>query len=306
MTDQPTYQMPRIAIAMTTFNGERFVAEQLKSILAQSLPPYEIVICDDCSTDRTFDIVSEFASRDSRIICLRNEKQLGVVQNFKKAVSLVSAAGYIALADQDDKWLPDKLSTLYHSMTAIEETTSPCMVYSDLAVIDDKGRELNPSFWNELGQDGYRHCFQTLLYGNFVTGCTMLINDTARLYFLEMPPDVAMHDAWMALVCFGLGRADAVSRALVMYRKHADNAAFTSEPGTVARRSRWRYHLAKLFTDRNFLNEQIRLVRLFNSHYGTSLDEAQHREIARLLSLERKSYLKKQFVFQSVFRNYRK
>lgn len=306
MTDQPAYQMPRIAIAMTTFNGERFVAEQLTSILAQSLPPYEIVICDDCSTDQTFDIVSGFAARDPRIVCFRNENQLGVVQNFKKAVSLVSGPGYIALADQDDVWLPDKLDMLYRSMTAIEKTGRPCLVYSDLTVIDDNGRILNPSFWNELGQAGYKHSFQTLLYGNFVTGCAMMINNTARSYFLEMPADVVMHDAWMALVCFGLGSAGSEEQALVLYRKHSNNAAFTLETGAVVRRSRWRYHLKKLFSDDNFLNEQIRLVGQFSSIYGACLDKLKQKQVARLLSLQNKSYLTKQFVFQSVFRKFRK
>lgn len=306
MSDHSIYQAPRIAVAMATFNGEQFIAEQLTSILAQTLAPCEIVICDDCSTDRTFEIISEFAVRDPRIVCFRNDQQLGVVENFKKAVSMVNGHGYIALADQDDKWIPDKLSTLYQSMISIEETSKPCLVYSDLTVIDEKGRVLNPSFWNELGQDGYDHCFQTLLYGNFVTGCTMLFNDTARRYFSEMPADVAMHDAWMALVCFGLGRASAEARPLVLYRKHSNNAAFTSEPGALARQSRWRFHLAKLFSDNDFLDEPIHLVGQFKSLYGNALDHEQQQQVSRLLSLKNKSYLQKQFVFQSVFRKFRK
>ena len=104
--------MPQISIAMTTYNGEKYLAEQLDSILSQTHTDWELIICDDCSTDSTWQILQEYAQKDSRIKIYKNEQNLGFKKNFEKAIGLCTG-DYIALSDQDDVWFPEHLSLLY-------------------------------------------------------------------------------------------------------------------------------------------------------------------------------------------------
>ena len=94
----------RVSIALATYNGEMFLREQLDSILNQSVRNFELVICDDCSKDSTWDILNEYAIADSRIRILRNDKNLGFLGNFEKAIQHTQEK-FVALADQDDIWL---------------------------------------------------------------------------------------------------------------------------------------------------------------------------------------------------------
>src|SRR6186997_149500 len=108
----------RVSIAMCTCNGERFLAEQLDSILAQSRPPDEIVICDDASTDGTWALLTTFAPKAPCPVTLRrNDTRLGVIGNFSQAMTLATGDA-IALADQDDVWHPMKLEKLEGALRA--------------------------------------------------------------------------------------------------------------------------------------------------------------------------------------------
>ena len=100
-----------ISVAMTTYNGEKYLKEQIDSILSQSEKDIELIICDDCSTDNTNKILSDYTEKDKRVHVYKNELNLGYVKNFEKAISLCSG-DYIALSDQDDIWLPEHLSVL--------------------------------------------------------------------------------------------------------------------------------------------------------------------------------------------------
>src|ERR1700741_8897 len=153
---------PAISVVMTTYNGERFLVQQIESILSQTLPPKEIIVCDDGSSDGTVNILEKYRKSHS-IIYHVNEKRLGVVNNFKKAVSFTSPGNYVALSDQDDIWLPEKLERSATALSTIDDGKTPAMIYSDLIVIDQDKNILNGSLNNELGFDKYRHCLSTLL-----------------------------------------------------------------------------------------------------------------------------------------------
>lgn len=100
-----------ISIAMATYNGEKYLREQLDSILVQTISDFELIICDDCSNDSTRKILSEYAKKDSRIKVIFNEQNLGFVKNFEKTISFCNGE-YIAFSDQDDIWLPNHLEVL--------------------------------------------------------------------------------------------------------------------------------------------------------------------------------------------------
>jgi glycosyltransferase involved in cell wall biosynthesis len=301
---KPVLSEKSVSVAMATYNGARYLEEQLVSILSQTHPPDSIIICDDCSTDRTVEILHDFSLRYPSVQYTVNAERLGVIGNFKKAVSLANG-DYIALSDQDDIWMPEKLEALVCEMNRIENADLPAIVFSDLSVIDSNGKPLNPSFWNELGHDGYRHCYQTLLFGNFLTGCTILMNRNMKPYFAAMPQNVLMHDAWLGLIAYSFGKVAEIRQPLVYYRKHENNTAYL--PGYQKKNFYQRVgrHIKMLFAGHDYLEDQLGMVRDFFSQYGDELTGEQKQQTQKFLQLRGRSYLNKMIVFWRLFKPFR-
>ena len=138
-----------ISIALCTHNGAKYLPLQLEGIVSQRVQPYEIVICDDLSSDNTIFIIQEFATSakiPTRIFS--NELRIGVIANFSKAISLCQGE-YVALCDQDDIWLPEKLELTFKKMKEAEEKYSseiPLLVHTDLTVINSEDEPIASSF----------------------------------------------------------------------------------------------------------------------------------------------------------------
>ena len=295
--------LPPISVAMATYNGERYLEEQLDSILSQTLPPMEIVVCDDSSSDNTVSILEKY-SKKFNFRYEVNERQLGLTANFKKAVSLVAGSGYIALSDQDDIWLPRKLELSALKLKNIDDNIHPSLVYSDLIFVDKDGEVLNQSFRNELGQDGYLHCLKTLLFGNFVNGCTVLMNQRMKVLFDTIPDHVELnHDAWITLIAFTFGKVDVVQESLMKYRKHDSNAAVLTTLRKMNRYDKIRSELASIWKPQpSYLFEQLILVQKFYDTFESSFSVDDRRLIERFLSLKNRSYLEKKILLRRFFK----
>ena len=221
----------RFSVAMCTYNGARFVREQLASIATQTLPPAEIVVCDDASTDDTPAIVEQFA-RASRIEVRFhiNPTRLGSTRNFERAIGLCGGS-FIALADQDDVWRTDKLAVIGSAFAAAPEVG---MVFSDAEVTDADLRSKGYGVWQSVTftralQARFRRGdgFAVLMRGNKVTGATMAFD--ARFRELVLPiPDGAYHDEWIALLICAVAKGVPLSERLVQYRQHDRNQVGSS------------------------------------------------------------------------------
>lgn len=219
---------PSTAVLMATYNGERFLAEQLDSIRNQEVN-CQIFVRDDGSSDRTIQILDGYASTD---VCLHRIRdtaaRLGPVANFERLLEFAYRKGVteILLSDQDDVWNPGKVQRLTDSMRRLRRTHGdiPLLVYSDMEVVDDRLRVLNPSF---MHYQGIRHerddPLSVLLVQNFVSGCTVMMNRRLLEAALPVPGVVLMHDWWLALCAAALGRIDYVDQPLVRYRQHDSN-----------------------------------------------------------------------------------
>ncbi len=296
----------KISVVMATYNGERYLQGQLNSILGQTRVPDEVIVCDDRSTDGTIDILKEYERRGA-IRLVVNDHNLGLISNFRKAISLARPGYYVALSDQDDVWIPSKLEQSVQLIQAIEQQGKPCMVHTDLLYIDEQENILNSSFRNELGQDGYRQELETLLYGNFVNGCTTLFNPELRRLVTDMPDQITLnHDGWMALLAFTFGRVGYIDQPTVRYRRHQSNASI--EEGT---KPRDRYksvleQLKKALTGNDdFLEPQFRTVRPFYDRYADQMTASQKATFEFFLKLERKSYFIKKLAFRKMVDRYR-
>jgi glycosyltransferase involved in cell wall biosynthesis len=216
-----------ISVAMCTFEGSKFLEKQLESIAKQSIRPEELIICDDGSTDSTHAIVEGFSQRGFFPTKLfRNEVRLRVVQNFTQAISLC-ASNYIALSDQDDIWLPNRLELTLQAMKEAEKefgTALPLIVHSDLSVIDAGGKTIAPSFMSLRRIKHYEDVpLPNLMMQNFVTGSTILINRSLAEVALPIPAEALMHDWWLALIAAAVGKIVFIDHPTVLYRQHEAN-----------------------------------------------------------------------------------
>ncbi len=211
-----------ISIAMTTYNGEHFLREQLDSILAQSISDWELIVCDDCSSDLTIQILNEYAQKDLRIKIFKNKHNLGFVKNFEKAVSLCTG-DYIALCDQDDIWETNHLDLL---ITRIE-TVIACV--GNARMIDENGSKTNDliSERERYFSDGddCSKLFRILFYGNPFQGASSLFKKEFFDKALPIPNGVEYHDAWFNAVACCLAGLIFVPEVVNNYRIHGNNAS---------------------------------------------------------------------------------
>ena len=210
-----------ISIAMATYNGEKYLREQLNSILAQTITDWELVVCDDCSKDPTVEILKSYQEQDDRIKIFVNEKNLGFKKNFEKAIGLYSG-DYIALADQDDIWHENHLEVLQE---LIGDASLSCG-NTRLMTADSIVTEKNLSDVEKLlclPSDTHKLMYRILLKSNPFQGASMLIKKQFLSKILPIPEGVLYHDAWIAAcACFEKGIAYTFE-PITDYRQHENN-----------------------------------------------------------------------------------
>ena len=176
-----------ISIAMATYNGAKYIKEQIDSILNQTIQDIEIVICDDCSQDSTFDILKDYQTNDSRIRVYKNEDNLGFKKNFEKAISLCHGE-YIALSDQDDIWMPNHLELLR------KEIGSKVLVCGNADLINEEGESLGMTLktqesLDKIPDNDLKKLMSIIIFRNPYQGASMLFKKQALIHafpFLKM------------------------------------------------------------------------------------------------------------------------
>jgi glycosyltransferase involved in cell wall biosynthesis len=208
----PPGTLPRVSVALCAYNGERFLRDQLDSLLAQEDVELEVVIVDDGSTDGSLALLREYAVRDPRIRVVANEQNLGHLKSFAKCMALCSHA-LIAPSDQDDLWHPRKLATL---AAAIGDAD---MAYCNSAYIDAAGTPLGRGISDDLkimhsGRDPMKYVFQ-----NTVSGHALLVR--REVFDAALPfPELLYHDWWLAIRAAAGNGVVYVDQPLVQFRRH--------------------------------------------------------------------------------------
>jgi glycosyltransferase involved in cell wall biosynthesis len=207
--------LAEVSVVMCTYNGGKFLVKQLESILDQTYSNLTEVICvDDGSTDDTLFILKDYAENDSRIKIFINESNLGYIKNYEKAFTLATKP-YIAIADQDDIWFPNKISLL---MAAIENNL---MVYSDNLYIDSEDNSTGRQFSHCRYLRECTSCLNFIMT-NGISGHTALINRELLKYALPFNKDIP-YDYWLAFHAVQYGKIPYVNEPLVGYRQHDNN-----------------------------------------------------------------------------------
>jgi len=200
-----------ISVCLPTYNGEKFIQQQLDSILNQSVAINELIISDDSSTDRTIEIIKSYT--DNRITLIENQKFRSPVFNLENA--LKQAKGdYIFLADQDDIWYPNKVKIV------LEHLENHNLVVSDCKLIDKDNTILVGSFYKLInsGQGFFKNFIK-----NTYLGCCMAFDRSVLDYVLPFPKSIAIHDHWIGLNAELFSSIYFCDEQLVGYRKHENN-----------------------------------------------------------------------------------
>lgn len=203
-----------ISVAMASYNGARYIREQVDSIMTQLDEGDELIVSDDGSTDDTVPIIQEYETKDSRVRLIRNPGK-GVVSNFENAVK-ECRGDYIFLCDQDDVWVPHKVKTI---MDAFRNGAD--LVLSDAVVGDENLHTLYDSFY------AFNHSkpgmMRNIIHNSF-HGCTMAFNKKIKDIALPFSRKVPMHDIWLGQLAMLFGKVAYLPDKLVLYRRHGGNA----------------------------------------------------------------------------------
>jgi len=207
--------IPLVSIALCVYNGERFLKEQLETLVNQTYKNIEIIAVDDCSTDSSVQILETYKAKYPFINIHHNACNLGYVKNFEKAISLCKGE-FIALSDQDDIWDHDKIKL------QAEQIKDNQLIYHDSAFIDESGRDMNKKMSDILHfYRGSRP--EIFLLSNTVSGHSCFFRKELVPEILPFHPD-HFHDHWIAYVASNLGSIDFIPQCLVSYRQHTTSS----------------------------------------------------------------------------------
>lgn len=235
-----------ISVCMATYNGEKYIKEQIDSILPQLGEGDELVISDDSSVDRTVEIVQSY--KDKRIKLFTNQKFHSPIFNFEFA--LKQAKGdIIFLSDQDDVWLPNKVEEMSKCLSNYD------LVVSDCSVVDKDLKLIRSSFMNwKSSHEGGR--FIKHLYKNPYLGCCMAFRNRLLKSAIPFPSHIAMHDIWLGLMALIGFKVYFLNIPLIKYRRHGNNASPASEKShySLSYKISYRAYLIKCLLCRYFFN----------------------------------------------------
>jgi glycosyltransferase involved in cell wall biosynthesis len=236
-------RVPSVSVALCTYNGERFIEEQLHTILAQDVPALEVVVSDDGSSDGTVSIIRAIASSETGSTSVRlahTDRVGGVARNFDRTIA-ACRGDIIALSDQDDLWDPGRLGTIVGILAA---KSMPSLVFADAVLIDSRGELLGGTLQQSLRLSRSERVrldqgrpFEALIRRNIVTGAVSAF--TRDLYELSTPfPELWVHDEWLAIMAAGLGTVIRSTDHLGAYRLHDANQIGVPEVSVRARLQR--------------------------------------------------------------------
>ncbi len=218
---------PRVEILMATYNGEKYIKEQIESLLNQTYINWNLLIRDDGSSDETVKIIENYVKKyPEKIKLLKdNKNNLGVQYNFLELLEY-STQDYTMFCDQDDVWLDNKVEKTLKKMLLNEKKEIPILIYTDLTVVDKNLNVIHDSFWKYQNIDILNNNYEKLIVENNITGCTVMINKKLReLVFGKKFQNIIMHDWLLGLLASLKGEIYLLEESLILYRQHGKNCA---------------------------------------------------------------------------------
>lgn len=225
-----------ISVCIASYNGEKYIKDQLISILTQLSDSDEIIISDDCSTDNTLSVIEGI--QDKRIIVVKNKTKAGVMKNLERSLSCAKGE-IIFLSDQDDVWLPTKVSK------CVEALKKNLLVVTDCKITDSNLNVLNESYFKHRGSG--KGIVKNLIKNRYI-GCCMAFNKSLLKNAIPFPfkKNLLIHDLWLGIIANSIGNVYFLKEPLVLYRRHGKNASFATEKSKLSIYQKFEYRLIVL------------------------------------------------------------
>lgn len=289
-------ERPVIDILLATYNGEKYIKQQIDSIINQSYTNWNLIIRDDGSTDRTLEIINQYITTfpgKVHLLC-DHEKNLGPSGNFSRLLE-GSKADYTMFCDQDDVWKDSKIEITFQKMKALEGSKLvPVLIHTDLKVVDTNLRTIADSMFSFQKLNKNFATINYLLVQNNITGCTMMINKKLRDISKPIPEEVIMHDWWIALVAVAFGKIGFVDYPTIQYRQHGANDT-GAKRYSIDLMKRMK-SVKKMY---QIVNKNIVQANCFYERYKTSLDEQTKEVVSQYISLLDYSPIKRLFILKN-------
>jgi glycosyltransferase involved in cell wall biosynthesis len=251
---------------MATFNGGQYLQEQLDSFVNQTRLPEELIITDDCSTDKTIAIIKKFYEiAPFPVFFYQNDKTLGYAGNFNRALSLTSG-DIVFLSDQDDVWFPEKIERI----TELAQSSSALVIMNDAALTDEN---LNATGLTKIGQIRSGR----LRDSAFVMGCCAAVKRDLLTLCLPILEGYHAHDNWIVRIAEGMGRRVITNEVLQYYRRHEQNSSkfIANRIKKITKLSVLNSNLKDLIFSRNTISSNIDQEELFIKGVNFSISRSQ-------------------------------
>lgn len=273
---------PSVLVLMSTYRGERFLREQLDSILSQEDVDVTLLVRDDGSKDSTGAILSEYAAKDSRVSWMA-AANVGFVKSFSELMWMGwdynPRPDFYAFADQDDIWFPKKLITACRALSAAD-VSKPCLFTSNSMQVDAEGHEL------ELFHPGPSPKYRkgnVLVFGT-EQGCSMVFNRKAVEIYVNNEPQLNWHDRWLYHICYFLGETVYSHEPLFYYRRHEHNALANSHAaGGLAGEKRKIVRVFRILFTEPPMTNHVEMAHEFYERFGSLLNNEDQRIFRRFI-----------------------
>lgn len=285
---------PVIDIVLATYQGEKFLSEQIQSIqnnVGYSTLVRRLFIVDDGSTDGTEKLVKELSKKDSKLVWFESEKSnLGPMLNFQRGIELTKAP-LIMLSDQDDVWCEHKIIENFTAIAPFISSHKPALVFSDMEIVDQELNLLCDSYFSHKRiPKNWHQDFSQLLQQNTVSGCSSIFNRALINYALPFPKQGYMHDWWLAVAAKCYGELIFLDRTLLKYRQHNGNAIGAKN------RSLWqRFHERHRFSQG--IKNVLAQAKAFELHCSQADHQISHQDLESLQFL---CHIEKMPAFQRI------
>ena len=286
---------PLVSVAMATYNGEKFITDQLNSIFNQTYSNIEIVITDDNSTDNTVSIIKELQEKHNNIILFKKEKNSGVTETFENSIKNCKGE-FIAISDQDDVWQSGKIETL------LGEIGNEDAVYSNSLLVDKNGVSLSKEFREIMNLKSY-YSGAPFLLSNCVPGHTILMKNGFAKKILPFPSNI-MFDRWISFCAASNNGIKFVDKLLVLYRQHDTNTIGAGKYKNKRRResAAEKFHKKseelKAFAQAPIKDKETKeilqqMIKFFNHRWSFERSKFFFKNLKKILVIKKKSHFRK-------------
>lgn len=289
-----------ISILLSTYNGGKYLKEQLNSLFSQTYKDFEIIVRDDISSDKTLEILKSY---DVKLI--ESTLNLGAKKSFFTLLKYAlenSDSKYFMFCDQDDVWNEDKIEKTLYKMKELETLYSseiPFLIHTDLEVVDESLKTISSSMSEYEYIIPKYNSLNRLLIQNTITGCTMMINRELAKKSLDIPEEAIMHDWWIGLIASYFGRIGYLNTSTIKYRQHGKNTI--GAKGFKVNILRHIVSLIKslIFRDTTYLNHMqinISQAKAFLYKFRNELDVETIKMLEDFTILDQKSWWQKRAI----------